>query len=289
VTNLRRSIFWAALYLVIVFVLGLADNADRPIINFANYFYLAVMIAVPITLFFPAVSRVSVYVPLGISAGIYLVLLQVLDRTLSTNSIGLPVIVLEFMLLEIGVWISHSLASQISHAESVMDALAVGAFPNRVKDIDSEGPRIKIEFTRGRRYHRPLSVLVLAVHSAEGTKTREVVKSIQHDLTNRFTLARIGQIIDDRIRQTDLVMKDHRGRFLLLCPETEFAQALLLAERIEKAINERVDVRVLYGVASFPDEALTFEDLIRKADERLASQVSLDDMAVSQSVPREAS
>lgn len=288
-TNLRRSIFWAALYLVIIFVLGLTDEADRPIINFANYFYLAVMIAVPVTLSFPAVSRISVYVPLGIWAGIYMVLLQILDRTLSTTSIGLPVIVLEFMLLETGVWISYHLARQISGAESVMDALALGAFPNRVKEIDSESPRIKVEFTRSRRYNRPLSVLAVQVDYTERIKTTDVVKSIQLDLMNRFILARIGQIIDDRIRQTDLVMKDHRGHFLLLCPETDLINVLQLAKRIERAIREQVDLKVRCGVASFPEEALTFEDLMKKAYDRLANEVSLEDMAVVGSAREEAS
>lgn len=288
-TNLRRSIFWAALYLVIIFVLGLADDTDRPIINFANYFYLAVMIAVPITLFFPGISRASVYVPLGVWAGIYMVLLQILDRTHSTTSTALPVIVLEFVLLELGVWFAFHIALQISHAESMMDALALGAFPNRVKDMESESLRIKVEFTRSRRYNRPLSALVLEADHEERINAREVVKSIQIDLMYRFTLARIGQIIDDRIRQTDLVMKDHRGRFVILCPETKLAEAILLAKRIGSTITERIDLKVGCGVASFPDEALTFDDLMKKAYERLASEGSLQDMAVLESAPQEAS
>lgn len=288
-TNLRRSFFWAAIYLAIILVLGQADYAGRPIINFASYFYLAVMIAVPVTLFFPGLSRVPVYVPLAIWAAIYLVLLQILDRTVSTASIEFPVIVLEFALLESGVWFAFRVAFQISDAESVMDALALGAFPNRVKDIESESLRIKVEFTRSRRYNRPLSLLVLEADYAERIKTREVVKSIQHDLMNRFTLARIGQNIDDRIRQTDLVLKDHRGRFLILCPETELADIILLAKRIETAITERIDLKVRCGVASFPDEALTFDDLMKRAHERLASKESLEDLVVLESTPQEVS
>lgn len=288
-TNLRRSFFWAILYLAIILVLGQADYAGRPIINFASYFYLAVMIAVPVTLFFPGLSRVPVYVPLAAWASIYVLLLQILDRAPSTTSIEFPVIILEFVLLEGGVWLAFGLAFQISHAESVMDALALGAFPNRVKDIDSENQRIKVEFMRSRRYNRPLSALVFEADHVERINAREVVKSIQIDLMNRFTSARIGQIIDDRIRQTDLVMKDHRGRFVIICPETELTHAILLAKRIGSAITERIDLKVDCGVASFPDEALTFDDLMKKAYERLANGVSLQDMAVLKTAPQEAS
>jgi GGDEF domain-containing protein len=274
-TNLKRSFFWAAIYLALIFVFGQSDYAGRPIINFASYFYLAVLVAVPVTLFFPSISRVSAYVPLLIWAGVYLVLLQIINRNNSANTGELPVIVLEFMLLEVGVWFAHQLALQISHAESVMDALALSAFPNRANDIDSENQRIKIELTRSRRYHRPLSLVVIESESDDEKTTREMLKSIQHDLLNRFTSARVGQIIDDRIRQTDLVLRDRRGRFIVLCPETDLENASLLARRIAQAVRERTSLHVLWGVAAFPEEALTFDDLLQKARERLIDSVQL--------------
>jgi hypothetical protein len=274
-TNLKRSFFWAAIYLALIFVLGQADYAGRPIINFASYFYLAVIVAVPVTLFFPSISRVSVYVPLLVWAGVYLVLLQIINRNYSANQGELPVIVLEFLLLEGGVWFAHQLALQISHAESVMDALALSAFPNRANDIDSENQRIKIELTRSRRYHRPLSLVVIESESEDEKTTREMLKSIQHDLLNRFTSARGGQIIDDRIRQTDLVLRDRRGRFIILCPETDLENASLLAGRIAQAVKERTSLKVLWGAAAFPEEALTFDDLLQKARERLIDSIQV--------------
>ena len=280
-TNLKRSFFGAAVYLAVIFVLGQADYADRPLINFANYFYLAVLVAVPLTLFFPKISRISVYVPLLVWAVVYIVLLQLINRNYSANKGELPVIALEFMMLEVGVWFAHQLASQISHAESLMDALALSAFPNRARDIESESQRIKIELTRSRRYHRPLSVVMIESESDDEKLTREAFRNIQHDLMSRFTSARVGQIIDDRVRQTDLVLRDYKGRFIVLCPETDLSSASLLAKRISQAIKERTSLRVLWGVAAFPEEALTFEDLLHKARERLIDSTSLPNDVIS--------
>jgi hypothetical protein len=196
--------------------------------------------------------------------------------------------------LAFGVWLAHQLAVQISHAESVMDALALSAFPNRARDIEAENQRIKIELTRSRRYHRPLSLVVIqsespTVHRSgmdEETMTREMLKSIQHDLLNRFTSARVGQIIDDCIRQTDLVMKDRRGRFIILCPETDQSNAALLGRRIAQAVKAKTSLRVLWGVASFPEEALTFDDLLQTARERLADSIPVpsEPIAVVESI-----
>ena len=274
-TNLKRSFFGAAVFLAVIFVLGQADYADRPLINFANYFYLAVLVAMPLTLFFPRISRISVYIPLLLWALVYMILLQLINRNYSANKGELAVIALEFMMLEIGVWFAHQLAVQISHAESIMDALALSAFPNRARDIESENQRIKIELTRSRRYHRPLSVVIIQSESDIDILSREAFKNIQQDLMSRFTSARVGQIIDDRVRQTDLVLRDYKGRFIVLCPETDFANASLLAQRIAQSIKERTSLRVLWGVAAFPEEALTFEDLLQKARERLTDTTSI--------------
>jgi len=280
-TNLKRSFFGAAIYLALIFVLGQMDYANTPIINFASYFYLAVMVAVPLTLFFPSISRVSVNVPMVVWAGVYVVLLQVINRNYSANKGEVSVIVLEVILLEVGVWYAHQLAVQISHAESIMDALALSAFPNQARIIDEENQRIKIELTRSRRYHRPLSLVLIEAESEDEKITREMLKSIQHDLLSRFTTARVGQIIDDRIRQTDLVLRDHRGRFIILCPETEYSSAALLAKRVSQAIKERTSLKVLWGVSAFPDEALTFDDLLQKARERLILSIPLPNEAVA--------
>lgn len=286
-TNLKRSFFWAAIYLALIFVLGQADYASRPIIDFAAYFYLAVIVAVPVTLFIPSISRVSVYVPMLAWLGVYLVLLQIKDRLYSAHTGDLPIIVLEFVLLEVGVWLAHQLALQISHAESVMDALALSAFPNRARDIEAEHQRIKIELTRSRRYHRPLSLIIIlsdspgANRSEEGPMPKEMLKSMQHDLLSRFTSARVGQIIDDCIRQTDLVMRDPRGRFIILCPETDRGNATLLAKRIAQAVKGRASLRALWGVAAFPEEALTFDDLLQTARERLADSMPIHSEAVA--------
>jgi GGDEF domain-containing protein len=288
-TNLRRYFLWAALYLALVFVLGQADYLGRPIINFASYFYLTAMIGVPATLFFPSVTRVSTTVPMAIWAGIYVALTLVINRSHTTTSTDMSVIVLEFVLLELGIWVAHQLAMQITHAESLMDELAVDAFPNRSQELDEGSQRIKIEFNRSRRYRRPLSMLLMEVDPAQHRDNGEVLKTIQYDIVNRFTSARVGQIIDDRIRQTDLVLRDRRWCYVILCPETDLSSVLLLARRIADAVKEKTGLTVLWGVSAFPEEALTFDDLLKKARQRLTQGNFLDELQKKENIEKEIS
>jgi hypothetical protein len=290
VTNLRRSFFWAALYLALILILGQADYIGRPIINFASYFYVVAMIGVPLTLFFPGVTRVSVKVPLLIWTGIYAALLLFIDRHLTTTSSDLSIVVLEFVLLETGIWLAYQLAQQINHAESIMDELAVGAFPHRAQELEEASNRVKIEFTRSRRYHRPLAILLMEVDPESQRENGLVLKSIQTDIVNRFTSARIGQIIDDRIRQTDLVLRDRQWSYVIICPETDYSSVLLLARRISEAVKEKTGYSILWGIAAFPEEALTFEDMMKKARERLTTgDILLEDVSEQENAQKEIS
>ncbi len=164
-----------------------------------------------------------------------------------------------------------------------MAALALNAFPNRARDIDSENQRIKIELTRSRRYQRPLSIVV--IEAEEEKVTEETLKSVQHDLLKQFTSARFAQIIDNCVRQTDLVLRDRQGRFVVLCTETELSRATLLAKRIVQAIQEKTSQQARWGVAAFPDDALTFDDLRQKAQDHLVRSAAstLEHMAVIES------
>lgn len=271
--KLKSTLFWTTIHLATVFILGLLDNMDRPIINFASYFYLTVLVAFPITLFFPSISKVSPYVPLVAWAGIYMVLLQVLDRSTSTKAIEFGVVILEFILLELCVWFAHRLATQIGQAESLMDTLALGAFPSRAHTIEQEHQQIKKEFARSRRYDRPLSLVVIEPEPEESHTATELLRNIQDDLLHRFRSARVGQVIDEYTRQTDLILKDHRGRFVILCPETNDQIVALLAERLARSVKERTGLSIRHGVASFPDDALSFDDLVEKAYDRLAHPI----------------
>ena len=48
----------------------------------------------------------------------------------------------------------------------------------------------------------------------------------------------------------------------------------VLAERIAAAVDESLNTDIDWGCAAFPDEALTFDDLLQTAQKRLGQSVS---------------
>lgn len=267
VTDLRKSFFWVALYLLIILMLGLLDRADTPIINFVSFFYILGIFSVTVMIFVPSLHKVPVVAPMVFWGAIYFALLRLIDRS-DTGSTDVEVVLLELVMLELGVWLSYQLAVAIDRSESLMDILAQGTFPNRAVEMDNASELIKVEFSRSRRYHRPLSLLVVHAIPANEEAVREMLQSLQRDMLSRLSNSRIGQAVSNAIRQTDLLIRDNVGRYIILCPETNLESAGALAGRIKHIVEERTGLHVQSGAASFPDEALTFEDLLSVARER---------------------
>lgn len=267
-SKLKRSLFWVAFYLIIIFALGQLDRADRPVINLASYFYILIFVVVPCVVLIPSFTRAPQFISMIFWASIYFALSRFLDRSISAPN-SFETIFTEVVLLELGVWLSYQLAVDLAHSESLVDTMAQSAFPNQAIEIDDAMNLVRNEITRCRRYHRPFSLLVIQVVPESKKVFRELFQSFQKDLINRFSSARMGQLIGEQIRQTDVLLRDRAGHFIVLCPETNKENVYILGIRICKALAEGINLNISCGASTFPDDVLTFDDMLIHAHEQI--------------------
>ncbi|MBI3399341.1 MAG: diguanylate cyclase [Deltaproteobacteria bacterium] len=129
------------------------------------------------------------------------------------------------------------------------------------------------EVYRARRYGHPLSLIMMDIDNF-----KKYNDAYGHPLGN-FILSFMAEIFKKNIRNTDTVARYGGEEFVIVSPENDKEEALILAERIRKdverlcrpEINEGIaaPVTISLGVASFPDDAKDEEGLIKKADETL--------------------
>lgn len=128
---------------------------------------------------------------------------------------------------------------------------------------------LRRELKRAARYHRPISILVVAIDTFDGLSKR--YGAIAQEEVLRF----VGQTLNQLIRSdVDLVGRYVNERFLLILPETPGKGATVLAERIRKTIESqvmewqwhRIQVTVSLGIAHKPGHAGEAEELIVQAD-----------------------
>jgi diguanylate cyclase (GGDEF)-like protein len=101
-------------------------------------------------------------------------------------------------------------------------------------------------------------------------KFKEVNDSLGH-LEGDLVLSRVGRLLEQKCRQSNVVARYGGDEFIVMMPETGVEQAQVLAERLrlwmatDPMLSER-QVTGSFGVASFPLHGATVEEIIRVAD-----------------------
>jgi diguanylate cyclase (GGDEF)-like protein len=121
------------------------------------------------------------------------------------------------------------------------------------------------EWKRASRSGRPFSVVLIDLD-----KFKEVNDTFGH-LEGDLVLARVGRLLEQRCRQSNVVARYGGDEFIILMPETGVEQARALAERLrlwlaQDAMLSEHAITGSFGVASFPAHGFSAEDIIRVAD-----------------------
>src|SRR6266496_1895537 len=121
------------------------------------------------------------------------------------------------------------------------------------------------EWKRASRSGRPFSVVLMDLD-----KFKEVNDNMGH-LEGDLVLARVGRLLEQKCRQSNVVARYGGDEFIILMPETGAEQAQILAERLrlwlatDPMLAEH-HITGSFGVGSFPVHGFSAESIIRLAD-----------------------
>jgi diguanylate cyclase (GGDEF)-like protein len=128
------------------------------------------------------------------------------------------------------------------------------------------------EIKRCKRHGIPLSVIFLDL---DGFKS---INDQYGHLAGSGTLTEVGGILALGVRESDILARYGGDEFVVVLPETPASGALVIAERLRRAIEEHrflepqgiaARISASFGIASYPDHALSPEGLIQKADQAM--------------------
>jgi diguanylate cyclase (GGDEF)-like protein len=124
---------------------------------------------------------------------------------------------------------------------------------------------LSAEWKRASRSGRPFSVVLIDLD-----KFKQVNDNMGH-FEGDLVLARVGRLLEQKSRQSNVVARYGGDEFIVLMPETGAEQAQVLAERLRQwlasdpMLSEH-SITGSFGVASFPVHGFSIEDIIRVAD-----------------------
>ncbi|NWG21219.1 MAG: diguanylate cyclase [Chloroflexi bacterium] len=126
------------------------------------------------------------------------------------------------------------------------------------------------ELERARRFDRPLAFIM-----ADLDLLRSINNTYGH-LAGDVVIEGIGKILRNNTREYDICGRFGGEEFAIVVPESSYDQALALAERIRKAVENAIFVvpttqtpihaTMSLGVACFPEDADNMTDLVHEAD-----------------------
>jgi diguanylate cyclase (GGDEF)-like protein len=172
-------------------------------------------------------------------------------------------------------------------AQVLADQTGVGL---RAAEKHREAQTLAREIERARRFGEVFSLVMLDMDNLKA------YNDVHGHLGGSQVLRRVAQVAREQIRAMDVLAKYGGDEFVLVLPQTGREGANLVAERIRRAIEEHAfpgeelsgRITSSLGIASFPEDGRTVEELIDRADKALYRAKRLGRNRVSAGVEEDA-
>jgi hypothetical protein len=284
--RLQGSILYLLIHLTILFNIERLDLDGKDTIDLATAIYPLAIIAIIAILSIKGLRTLPQPVLIALWTAVYCVMKLVLiaQRPL-LGGIYTYLSFTELGLFLIAVFLSRRLALNIEEFE---DAAKIFAFANisNIKRVEEAQKEIQAEIYRSRRFQRPLSIIVLEQDDGKlEANINHIVQDAQHSLMKEYISAMMARELAAQLRQTDILLAhDKRGRLIILSPDTDHDGTKAFIHRLKSLA--RGDLFSLnFGAATFPNHALTFEELLEQAESNLQQQI---DTRISMDTPVDA-
>lgn len=142
--------------------------------------------------------------------------------------------------------------------QSTIDALTTRDQSTGALKEDQLRRELADEISRARRYGYPVSILMLAEEQRDGAAP-----------SDEEALAEAAQAAQARLRPMDSLGHHGDDAFTVMLPHTPLDGAQVVATKILDGILESSGVAMQAGVAEFPEDAATADDLITEAEQAL--------------------
>lgn len=156
----------------------------------------------------------------------------------------------------------HNLVARQARTDALTD------LPNR----RALNERLSEEIQRASRYRHSLSLLMIDLNSF-----KKVNDTYGHPVGDQV-LIKVCQCLQNAVREVDFISRYGGDEFVILLPETDRATSGKLAQRLSQIISEcpldlpegpPVEITLSIGMAVFPADGASGDDLIAAADQAL--------------------
>jgi hypothetical protein len=278
--RLQNSVLYLLILLTFLFNIERLDVAGAQVINLATGVYVLSATAVFLTIIVKWIRSLPqpVFVLCWIAV-FFLTKVALISKRPLLGGIYTYLTFTELSLFIAVVLLAYSLARNLGDVERSINSFAFANFP-RIKRVEDAQEEIQEEIYRSRRFQRHLSIVVLEREwKGVPNKNNTAVHDTERVLTEGFLFSRMVRDILTQLRQTDLLLEHNKkSRLIIVSPETDHVGIENLIERL-RPLAQSETISSNFSAATFPEDGLTFEQLLEHAElelpRRTASRISL--------------
>ncbi|HDQ73659.1 MAG TPA: hypothetical protein ENN19_16410 [Chloroflexi bacterium] len=258
---MKRLKFLVAALLVWLFCFYNIERLSAPI-DLTDVAYTFVPLVAVAFIFIPHLRKIPFGVSLAGSVLIFLVLKAGVKSSIWGAS--LPLTLMEICFVGVTGLLACQVNERIQEFEQVVDRISIGKFW-KPGTFSSDQAEMYQELRRARHYQRPLSLISVGVDEASMQVALDrMVQEAQQAMMKQYVLSDVARILSEQLEDYNIIAQKDGG-YLVLLPEVGGESLAELTDRLREIVERQVGADLQIGTASFPQDAVTFEGLVRKA------------------------
>lgn len=282
--SMRWRIALTVLWLSLLFNIERFDFEKGTNVNLASSFYVLAAATTALFLLIP-LQRRAMY---ALSSGIFVAyaVLKIFSTTPVFQGYHKYLTITEIVALVITIGLTWLVNQGLRDFEQAVEAISLPKGRAGVLEYDQMQERIRTELGRARRHQHPMSLAAIELDPATSEAAlHRAVRDAQTSLIKRYVQVQLGVFLTKNTRETDAIAHSEEGVFLLLAPETPGEQTESMLGRLAHQVEESLGLKFRYSIADFPKTALTSEELVHKATEKLHHETEAPSERIPQREP----
>jgi GGDEF domain-containing protein len=263
---MKRMRFLIAILVTWLFLFYNIERLSESI-NITRVAYTLVPIMAVLVILVPRLRKV----PLGLLLVGPIPIVLVLRAWLryGTWDTAIPLTVTEICVIALTTILARWVGNGLSEFESAIANITIGQAGKLPEPFSTGQGEMYREVRRARHYQRPLTLMAIGVEEESiQVALDRMVQEVQQAMMKQYVLSGVARTLCAALEDYHIIAQ-RNDHFLALLPEVTSEQLTDLTGRLRKAVSEQVGATLQIGTASFPEDAVTFENLVEKAVEEM--------------------
>lgn len=273
--NVNRYLLTLILWLSFLFNIERIDLSRSDAFNIATEVYVVAIAMTILGVVVPSYKRTSLW-HLQIVAVLSLLVGWYVSQRPIWGGAFTYIALFELTAVLITMTLAYMVGRLSADFVDTVESLTFSDLDGRVSRASQAEAVFKREMQYSRRSGRPLTVVVVDAKT-DGVRQnfQMAAQDVQRLLVKRHSLVALTRLAARTLRRTDVILDETpAGRLVLVMPEAREEQTSVVIERLRARVQQQLGVDLRYSTATFPDQGVTFDELVHQAERNLQTQGS---------------